>query len=94
MKFSVGIIKIKTVILGDFLRVSILDNGKGIKESDKEKIFSAGYTTKDKGKGTGLGLAICKKIIEKHKGEIYFESGELEFDKDFKTVFRIDIPLF
>ena len=90
----VGKIKIKTVILGDFLRVSILDNGKGIKETNKEKIFSAGYTTKEKGKGTGLGLAICKKIIEKHKGEIDFESGKLEFDEAYKTVFRIDIPLF
>lgn len=89
-----GKIKIKTVILGDFLRVSILDNGKGIKEADKEKVFSAGYTTKEKGKGTGLGLAICKKIIEKHKGEIHFESGKLDFEKDYKTVFRIDIPLF
>jgi len=90
----IGKIKIKTVILGDFLRVSILDNGKGIKENDKENVFNAGYTTKEKGKGTGLGLAICKKIIEKHKGEIHFESGKLDFDKDFKTVFQIDIPLF
>ena len=90
----VGKIKIKTVILGDFLRVSILDNGKGIKEADKEKIFDAGYTTKDKGKGTGLGLAICKKIIEKHKGEIHFESGKLDYEKGYKTIFRIDIPLF
>lgn len=90
----VGKIKIKTVILGDFLRVSILDNGKGIKEADKENVFIAGYTTKEKGKGTGLGLAICKKIIEKHNGEIHFESGKLDFEKDFKTVFRIDIPLF
>ena len=89
-----GKIKIKTVILGDFLRVSILDNGKGIKDSDKDKIFSAGYTTKDKGKGTGLGLAICKKIIEKHKGEIHFESGKLDYEKGYKTIFRIDIPLF
>ena len=60
----------------------------------KEKIFQAGYTTKEKGQGTGLGLAICKKIIEKHKGEIDFESGNLEYDSEYKTVFRIDIPLF
>ena len=90
----IGKIKIKTEIVDDFLRVSILDNGKGIKETDKEKIFNAGYTTKDKGKGTGLGLAICKKIIEKHKGEICFESGKLDCDKDYKTIFKIDIPLF
>lgn len=90
----IGKIKIKTVILGDFLRVSILDNGKGINSNDREKIFQAGYTTKEKGQGTGLGLAICKKIIEKHKGEIDFESGNLEYDSEYKTVFRIDIPLF
>lgn len=90
----IGKIKIKTVILGDFLRVSILDNGKGIKEADKQKVFEAGFTTKDKGKGTGLGLAICKKIIEKHKGEIHFESGKLDYEKGYKTIFRIDIPLF
>lgn len=90
----IGKIKIKTAILGDFLRVSILDNGGGIKDSDKEKIFSAGYTTKEKGRGTGLGLAICKKIIEKHGGEIHFESGKLDYDKDYRTNFRIDIPLF
>ena len=90
----IGKIKIKTVILGDFLRVSILDNGKGIKESDKEKVFDAGFTTKDKGKGTGLGLAICKKIIEKHRGELHFESGKLDYEKGYKTIFRIDIPLF
>ena len=80
--------------MGDFLRVSILDNGKGIKDSDKEKIFDAGFTTKDKGKGTGLGLAICKKIIEKHRGELHFESGKLDYEKGYKTIFRIDIPLF
>ncbi len=90
----IGKIKIKTIILGDFLRVSILDNGSGIEETNKDKIFQAGFTTKKKGQGTGLGLAICKKIIEKHKGEIDFESGDSMPEGDFKTNFIIDIPLF
>ena len=90
----VGKIKIQTQILEDFLCVSILDNGKGIKEAEKEKIFNAGYTTKDKGKGTGLGLAICKKIIEKHNGEIYFESENVELEENYKTKFVVKIPLF
>lgn len=90
----VGKIKLSTEIFEDYLRIKIFDNGKGIENKNKEEVFSAGYTTKKKGQGTGLGLAICKKIIEKHKGEINFESGVLENEKDFKTVFVIDIPLF
>ena len=50
-------------------------------------------TTKKNGEGTGLGLAICKKIIEKHQGEILFDSGEIGFEPEFKTIFIIHIPL-
>ena len=90
----IGKIKLKTELEEDFLKVSILDNGAGIKPTDKQKIFSAGFTTKKKGQGTGLGLAICKKIIEKHKGEIFFESGNIEGEPDYRTEFVIKIPLF
>ena len=89
-----GKIKIKTEITDDnYLEISIFDNGKGIAEKNKNKIFSAGFTTKKKGQGTGLGLAICKKIIEKHKGEIMFKSGPDCTEPDYKTVFIIKIPL-
>ncbi len=90
----VGKIKLKTEIFEDWLRVSILDNGKGIDANNKEKIFQAGYTTKKKGQGTGLGLAICTKIIEKHNGKIDFESLKDSLDEGFKTKFVVDIPLF
>ena len=83
----VGKIKLKTEIFEDYLRIKIFDNGKGIENKNKEEVFSAGYTTKKKGQGTGLGLAICKKIIEKHKGEINFESGNLETEKNCFKVF-------
>ena len=89
-----GKLKLKTEIDGDYLKISIFDNGKGIPLSDKEKIFQAGFTTKKKGQGTGLGLAICKKIIEKHNGSIDFESGRIENEPEYKTKFVINIPLF
>ena len=89
-----GIIEITTDYIDKNLIVKIKDDGKGIPQNQLNKIFTAGFTTKASGVGTGLGLAICNKIIEKHKGEIHFESGKLEYNKDFKTIFRIDIPLF
>lgn len=69
-----GTITISTNFGGETLTVSIKDTGKGISEEEKNKIFSAGYTTKGVGVGTGLGLAICSKIIEKHNGEICVNS--------------------
>ena len=90
----IGKIKIKTKITDNFLRIDILDNGKGIPENVQKKIFDAGFTTKRKGQGTGLGLAICKKIIEKHKGQIMFKSGSIENEPDYKTMFTVKIPLF
>ena len=58
---------------GDIM-VTINDSGEGIKEEDLSKIFDPFFTTKKKGEGTGLGLSICKKIVEKHKGEMNVES--------------------
>lgn len=52
-------------------RVSIEDNGPGVKESDIEKLFSPDFTTKVG--GNGLGLAICKDIVERNDGRIFYE---------------------
>jgi signal transduction histidine kinase len=54
--------------------ISIKDTGRGIPAEELDKIFTAGFTTKGVGVGTGLGLAICKKIIDKHNGEIFATS--------------------
>lgn len=67
-----GEIIITTKYADKNLIISIKDNGKGIK--DTNKIFEAGYTTKGAGIGTGLGLAISSKIIDKHKGKIDVKS--------------------
>ena len=55
------------------LFINIIDNGMGIEENIKEKIFSPFFTTKPPGKGTGLGLNIIQKIILKYGGEIKYE---------------------
>ncbi len=52
--------------------VAVTDNGKGMDESVKKKIFQPNFTTKST--GTGLGLAMVKQIIDSHKGDIYFNS--------------------
>lgn len=69
-----GIIEITTCVENNNLKVSIKDNGKGIKKEDLDKIFTAGFTTKASGIGTGLGLAIAQKNIDKHHGEIHVQS--------------------
>jgi signal transduction histidine kinase len=55
-------------IEGDHVRVSIDDNGPGIAESERERIFTPFFTTK--GRGTGLGLSLVQKIIVTHNGRI------------------------
>jgi signal transduction histidine kinase len=56
------------------LMVQITDSGPGIPKEIQDKIFNPFFTTKRQGEGSGLGLDICRKIIEKHKGKIEFES--------------------
>lgn len=87
----VGKIEISTKEENGYLIIQIKDNGCGITEANKKKIFQAGFTTKKVGEGTGLGLAICKKIIEKHKGQISFIS-KITKNSGNSTSFIIKIP--
>ena len=77
---------------GDYLWISVQDNGPGIPPSDLEKIFdrfrqASGSQTRTQG-GSGLGLAIARSIIEAHGGEIWVES---DLGKGSKFSFRIPI---
>lgn len=82
-----GEIVITTGVSDNYLVVKIKDNGSGIPDKNKDKIFNVGFTTKGIGAGTGLGLAISKKIIEKHNGTISFSSKEGEGSE-----FTVKIP--
>lgn len=64
-----GKVKISIIEENEYLKIYISDNGIGIKQSLKNKIFNPGVTTKER--GWGLGLSLSKRIIEEyHKGEI------------------------
>jgi signal transduction histidine kinase len=68
-------IKGQTALSGDQVQITIFDNGTGMSEEVRSRIFDHLYTTKTVGKGTGLGLAIAQQIIEeKHGGMIEVNS--------------------
>ncbi len=56
------------------IQIKITDNGPGIDETTRSKIFDPFYTTKPPGKGTGLGLSIAYRVVEKHGGKIEVSS--------------------
>jgi signal transduction histidine kinase len=70
-----------------FAVVNITDTGSGIPDDIQNKIFDPFFTTKPSGEGSGLGLDIVKKIIDKHKGKIEFQSEIGE------TTFTVSIPI-
>nr|AVH79654.1 multi-sensor signal translduction multi-kinase [Nostoc sp. PCC 8009] len=82
-------ITIKTSRENNLVKISIADNGIGINEEIKAKIFDHLFTTKGVGKGTGLGLAIAQSIVvEKHKGSLIVNSTLGE-----GTEFIITLPI-
>ena len=68
--------------------ITVSDNGNGIPDSIKEKIFQPFFTTKPTGSGTGLGLSLSYDIVKAHGGEIKVESREGE-----GTTFIIELAL-
>lgn len=71
--------------LQGFVSVDVQDNGPGVPEAIREKLFDP-FVVGEKSKGTGLGLAICKKIVKAHQGNIKaiaIENG---------IIFRIQLP--
>ena len=69
--------------------ISMADNGEGMTEEVKQRLFENFFTTKPVGQGTGLGMAITRDIIEnKHGGKLSFESTEGK-----GTTFTLTIPI-
>jgi C4-dicarboxylate-specific signal transduction histidine kinase len=73
---------------GQDVVAEVKDNGSGIPEDIRAKIFQPFFTTKQSGKGTGLGLSVSTKIIEEHKGRIEIESKVGE-----GTTFSVILPV-
>jgi signal transduction histidine kinase len=72
------IVTVSTKRNGDKVLISVKDNGNGIPESIKEKIFQPFFTTKPTGQGTGLGLSLSYDIVKAHGGELSVETKERE----------------
>ena len=68
------------------VQLKVIDTGKGIAESELDKIFVPFFTTKTQ--GTGLGLPICKQLLEQHHGTIRVESRLGE-----GSTFIIELPV-
>ena len=86
---TTGQIEIATQIDDDCVTIAITDNGGGIPDHVRERIFDPFYTTKQIGKGTGLGLSICYQIIvDRHNGQLSCHSTP-----GIGTTFTIRFPL-
>jgi two-component system, NtrC family, sensor kinase len=85
-KYS-GRLTIATQKQGHSIIITITDNGMGIPQEIRSKIFDPFFSTKPTGQGTGLGLSICHRIVEEHRGKIFFETI------DELTVFSVELPV-
>ena len=82
-------ISVKVGIQDSELEITITDNGIGMNEEVKKRLFENFYTTKPLGQGTGLGMSIVRDIVEQtHHGRIEFDSEEGVY-----TTFSIIIPI-
>ena len=82
-------VRLKTRRGSQDLQISVEDNGTGIPEQIKDKIFEPFFSSKPTGKGTGLGLSIAREIIS----ELYKGSLSVESSRGSLTRFTVALPL-
>ena len=78
---------VTTKNLGNKITISVADNGPGIPDEIKDKIFQPFFTTKPTGQGTGLGLSLSYDIVKAHGGELVLTSSPGE-----GSTFTIQLP--
>jgi signal transduction histidine kinase len=81
-----GYVEVTAGEMGGSITISVADNGPGIAESIRERLFHP-FVSFGKENGTGLGLAVVHKIVQDHNGEIFVERTP-----QGRTVFRIMLP--
>ncbi len=81
-------IRVSSERASEAVRLTVIDNGPGMSESERRRIFDPFYTTRQREGGTGLGLSIAHGIVMQHGGEI-----EVESELGAGTRVRVDLPL-
>ena len=81
------------VLDGEFIELSVSDNGTGIEPKIIHRLFDPFFTTKPQGEGTGLGLSAVSGLVHQSGGHILVESNQSEFNHGtaFKLLFPISI---
>jgi len=97
IKFSPenGKVIIRKTVEGNNMLISVADEGEGINEEEKAKLFEKFKSGKysDNKEGTGLGLAICKNLVELHNGKIWVVSPAQNQGNGKGSEFNFTIPL-
>jgi signal transduction histidine kinase len=75
------LVQVSTKRMESVIEISVSDNGPGIPDNIKDKIFQPFFTTKPTGQGTGLGLSLSYDIVKAHGGSLEAKSmpGETVF---------------
>ena len=81
-----GTIRVRTCIRMGRVSLEVSDDGPGIPQAVRDRIFEAFFTTKEKGKGTGLGLSVCQNIATAHDGYLYADP------RDTGACIVLDLP--
>lgn len=69
-----GEVSVEAEVIGDVVRLRVIDHGTGIDDAVRERMFEPFFTTKPPGQGTGLGLPLAHSIVREHLGSIDVES--------------------
>jgi len=92
LKYSSGTVTLQTSATKNNFHFSVADSGKGIPDSEKQKVFRKFYRIGNEAtrtsKGTGLGLYITEKIIREHGGKIIVKDNQPK-----GVVFEVELPL-
>ncbi|WP_378188465.1 sensor histidine kinase [Aquimarina sp. W85] len=83
-----GLVTIQAFKAGTDIVLSIIDEGPGVSEEAKIKLFQPFFTTKPTGEGSGLGLSVVHGIVMSHKGSISVENN-----KEKGAIFTVKLPI-
>lgn len=85
-----GAIRVQAGSENGFIRIDVVDNGKGLPRDNRQRLLEPYMTTREK--GTGLGLAIVKKIVEDHGGRLELHDAPADFHEGRGAMVSMILP--